>query len=249
MRLINEHHRVGRFAFTLIELLVVISIISLLIAVLLPALQSARRAAQSVECLTIQRQLFLGLNTYTVDNRDWYPVALQDATNSITWMHKLDEGKYIDTTYAAKCPSFKGDYNPGSVNFYPLHGINHRIVGYRSDSVFNWSVGPGRTFDVLKPSSRILLADVYNSRWTFRGMYVLRAFWSVDWGWGYLDGRHSTGAVNTVWVDGHASSVGTPVNVHFTLYDTTQNPYLHPPFSGAGINVPNPPNDNAWDRK
>ena len=47
--------------FTLIELLVVISIISLLIALLLPALKSARVAAQGTSSVTGARQIMLGL--------------------------------------------------------------------------------------------------------------------------------------------------------------------------------------------
>ena len=60
-------------AFTLIELLVVITIISVLMAIALPALRYARTQAAEVECQSNLRQLAVILRTYTADHDGLFP--------------------------------------------------------------------------------------------------------------------------------------------------------------------------------
>ena len=60
-------------AFTLVELLVVIGIIALLISILMPTLNRARAAARKAQCLSNMRQVGMGLQMYTIENKTWLP--------------------------------------------------------------------------------------------------------------------------------------------------------------------------------
>jgi len=121
----------GLSAFTLIELLVVISIIALLIALIIPALRSAREQGHRTVCLSNLKQLTLAWNLYAYDNDEnlvngratrspprgpwgppWVDVSsfsthdLNDASsrhhNGALWAYLKDEGVY-------RCPRSRLD--------------------------------------------------------------------------------------------------------------------------------------------
>ena len=92
----------SRAAFTLVELLVVISIIALLIALLLPSLQSARLTAQALNCGVNQKQIGTALMFYLNDSKDLLPFYdVRGNSNSATemrarWWAGFGGWEYVD---------------------------------------------------------------------------------------------------------------------------------------------------------
>lgn len=119
----RNHIKASR-AFTLIELLVVISIIALLVAILLPALQAARDAAKATQCLSNLRQVGLAISMYANDNEGLF-ASSENSDPDRMWSTILLAEDYLDTYRVQFCPSYPP--TPAEQDDY---GITRRYFTY-----------------------------------------------------------------------------------------------------------------------
>src|SRR5207247_2568860 len=105
--------------FTLVELLVVIGILTVLVALLLPAFASARRQARAVVCLSNVRQLGMMFHTYVADNKGKPPTHM--GVGVLQFFIPRND-RVTDSPPIAFCPEateFWRPENHGEFDFYP----------------------------------------------------------------------------------------------------------------------------------
>jgi len=174
--------------FTLIELLIVIVIISILMAILLPALKNTREIAKRIKCCGHQKQLFLG-QQYYVDNYKWIiPHHIREpwgvwSTWAPNWYELLTDELGIPRGTGTKSlpgsisadgaisKQYRGIWNRGSAifmcpsGFLGGNGVNYFYgSSHYEPATQNWQQWNGINFSgrmssIKRPSEKIFLLD------------------------------------------------------------------------------------------
>ena len=204
-------------AFTLIELLVVISIISLLIGILLPALGKARSRSRQIQCASNQKQHGIGVAAYAGDYDAWLPTSAVLAKTHVEWRRALAtytlnrDGLTLGSIELSqkiyKCPD--SDVVFAAANKKPQeggYGWNYFYMGLY-DGHIKEKFRRQRALSILKPSDSILSGDTTD--WTSTGSKAW--YWvglqrpGLNWALPPVGDRHDMG-INLLWEDSHVST-------------------------------------------
>jgi len=216
-------------SFTLIELLVVVAIIAVLVALLLPAVASARQRARDIACFVNLRQIHLATRIYLDENRELIGQP-PDPSSNYGWSIMIRVARAANLKNNDPPNSPEGPYHPFNYSTGHANGIFRcpAAIPYQTDP---WQDGRGDGWlGVTWPwvgesyswngavSIQPFSGDPYyrylggatmkltNLERTIMWMDHLDAIHSLaPWWWGRWDPARHHGGFNIVWWDGHLS--------------------------------------------
>jgi prepilin-type N-terminal cleavage/methylation domain-containing protein/prepilin-type processing-associated H-X9-DG protein len=198
----------GRKGFTLIEMLVVIAIIAILISLGFTQFSSARARALEAETSSRLRQVFLGFQSYALENRLQYPRFYNPGDeNPQIWQARI--APFIGITdwrpeyQSMRQMVFNSPYQEEDRNRPPWQ------VG-RSFGVNNFLAHPNWNFQSTlnpRPTQIVLVGDMMQSNSDFVNTADGHNWYSGGNAWARPAFRHRGGRAFFIFADGHVESL------------------------------------------
>lgn len=236
----------SRWGFTLVELLVVIAIIGILVALLLPAVQSARESSRRTRCVNNQKQIVLGLHNHH-DTKLLFPQGTYQPIDSLTgpndrrcWAHEL--WPYVEQE-ALYSDFVKWMEAGNSALWFP--GMHTVISTYYCTS------------DPISPKSATFLSGPWTSYQGFSGNYVVGAsseYFNVSSANDSLDlngifyAKSKTRMSDITDGTSHTAMVSEIILSPDTTGHMILGRYHNPTHSGVSFSTRLPPNTKVADR-
>lgn len=220
--------------FSMPELLLVVGLIALLVSILLPALQQARRQAMLTQCGAQLNQIGVGLEQCKAEMR-FFPLWDDDgAPVRYTWVDLLIQRQYLSNDRIGYCPD---DRRPDGINadrgaFYRIQypsrsspgidysygiGVPQSASGWVWRQAFN-AAGDNRSRYFANagdhPARRVLAADAYWSAiYNLSGNALSNGDWASPTVYdNTVAYRHPQRMTNLLMLDGHVDPIRYSLN-------------------------------------
>jgi len=211
--------------FTLIELLVVIAIISILAALLMPAMNEVRQRANSIKCASNLKQLGYANRLYLSDYDGLFPFYMEyGGFRGSAHVFRLLLPYAGESQWVYDCPSDKRDIirtDPDVLKNRCSYAANDYLTGGYGNypGTYPFARGLTREVDVSTSPGRLVNfveSDLSIEPWKYigysHGTFSFNSLWPIP-----STDRHAAGS-NILFLDGHVA-----------WYETSAAPPAHYP--------------------
>jgi prepilin-type N-terminal cleavage/methylation domain-containing protein len=217
------HARRRNNAFTLVELMVVISIVALLVALLLPALASAREGAQLTLCMGNQRQMSNAMFTYSEASNGYAPSMY---SSSGQWSGQIDKVTSLTGTIYLPNSATTGMSQAAADTFVERNVWHCPTVGLSASTMDG---NAGRQYNL--PTYTFNLYVGYTYPGGYRRLTHLDRYAQPDRVPWLMDGYVTTNATSSIFTTGILGAAAKPLAMF--QYVKHVPVYTQPPSYGG----------------